>query len=609
MAAQPELGDLPRPASGGFGARTWFVGAVVFALAITAAFASSATSPFLHFDDPLYVVSNGRIQAHGLRALLALWDPREAQLGRFIEYFPLRDTVYWCIWQVFGDSPTAFHITSQAWHLAVSLLVVALGSQLRLSTWACWISGLVFAVHPGHLESVIWISALKDPMYASFLLAAVLCHSRSVERGQRRVSKAALGFLTLSLLSKSMGFTAPVLFWLVERYASTTPAPTREVARRLVIPGIICAVFLVHFLWVAHANDVITPPHGGSWGRHVVVAFWAFTRYLQQAIIPYDFEFNRCFFFPDGARDPRFALAVVVAVAYVIALVRVRGRPLPHFLLAWFVVCLFPVMNILPFPALVADRYLYAPSVAVCFALGIATEFLRWRLRVIVVVLVLCCLGAVTALRGALWHREWLLWQNTADDEACVDAGYPHLYLATALIQEDPRAALESYHRGINSRGFSVLPVGVRCAAYAMASRAALMIGDHLLAQRHIDVATTRCPDQAFVWQFASTVYSAAKNRPLELEAAERAAALSEMLGPQDFGRGAGKPGLPLLWNRAVARFRAGKIDSAAADFLACIEEDRAGFCAMFDAWRVDTAGQEGAAQVVTLVAPACSGR
>ena len=173
------------------------------------------------------------------------------------------------MWHLFGERPTPFHLIDLSFHLATCLLVVALGERLKLSTSASWTAAVVFAVHPGHLESVAWIAALKDPMYTSFLLAAVLCYARSIDRQRRFASPATIAFLTMSLLCKSMGFIAPVLFLLVERLAST-PSPRRVIAWRLLGPSIVCVGFLLHFPWVAHANGVIIPPPRGHLGspRH-----------------------------------------------------------------------------------------------------------------------------------------------------------------------------------------------------------------------------------------------------------------------------------------------------------------------------------------------------
>ena len=584
-----------------FTLRTWLAGSVLLAVLIGVAFASSATSPFLNFDDPLYVVTNERIHAPGLAGFLELWNPHDADTGIFIEYFPLRDSIYWCLWQIFGEHQTPFHLASLASHFSASLLVAALGCQLRLSRWASWTAAIVFAVHPGHLESVAWIAGLKDPMYTSFLIAAVICYARALEERRRFGSIAAIALLTLSLLCKSMGFIAPALFLLVERLSPGQSKP-RDVALRLLPSTLVCLAFLLHFLWIARVNGVIVPPHGGSWTSHTIAALWTFTRYIQQAVVPYDFEFNRCFLFPNGAWDLRFAVGIVVAAAYVMLLIRIRNRRLPFFLLGWFVVCLFPVMNIIPFPALLADRYLYAPSIALCLGLGVLGDRMqRWR-RAMLLAAVVVTLSSVTAARGSLWHRESLLWQNTIDDEACVDSN-SHLNIGNALSKTEPGAALASYHRGMNIPGFADLAPGVRCHAHAAASQAALEIGELPLAKRHVEQATSICPEMEVMWQAASTVYAAANDVPRELDAAERAAALAALPGAV----GAGKPLLRLIWNRGVARFDADRVDDAAADFSTCIRADDVRFCSTFLSWQHHVNDRPAARDRVTaLVGPVC---
>ncbi len=602
------------PETRSFNLRTWFWGGAVLAVVVALTFASSATAPFLTFDDPLYVLGNTPIQTPGLAGIMALWNPRDAELGHFIEYFPARDSIYWVLWQRFGAWPTAFHVANLLFHFTSSILVVALGVRLRLSPGACWSAGLIFAAHPGHLEAVAWIAALKDPMYTAFLLAAVLCYARSIDDGRRLASPATLAFLVLSLLSKSMGFIAPVLFILIEIFAENSMLDIKKIIGRLVLPTLISALFLLHFLWIAKANGVIVPPHGGSWGNHVVFALWGFTRYLQQALVPFDFEFNRCFAFPNGARDPRFAVSIVVVVVYAVALLhlgrRARRRPLPFFLLAWFTAALFPVLNLIPFPALVADRYLYAPSVALALALGWAGDRLRPRLRLPVLVAVVGTLASVTALRGALWHQEWLLWQNTVDDEACPDNGLGHLNVGAALGGHDQRAALQSFHRAFNRPGFGTLDPATQCQAHAAAAQLSLALGDPALARRHVERAISLCPQSAAIWEAATTVYAGTDDAVRELEAAEHAVAFSALPRPQNFGRSDGRPILGFVWNRGLARWQAGKVDAAAADFLSCLQADPAQFCVLYEAWRhSEEAGIDAGAKerVVGIVGPACA--
>ena len=61
--------------------RRGLAGGLALPILIAIAFGSSATSPFLNFDDPLYVVANERIHEAGISGFLELWNPREADTG------------------------------------------------------------------------------------------------------------------------------------------------------------------------------------------------------------------------------------------------------------------------------------------------------------------------------------------------------------------------------------------------------------------------------------------------------------------------------------------------------------------------------------------------
>jgi hypothetical protein len=575
---------------------------VAVVVAVVVAYASSVTAGFVSFDDDLYVTSNSLVQDRGIAGLLALWNPRDALDGTFVEFFPLRDSVYWLVWQLFGRAPAAFHAVNLVFHVAVSLLVGRLALRLGLSSWAAAMASLLFAVHPGHIESVVWIAGLKDPMFATFLLGALVAYARFIDGDGRGFYVGALALLVLSLLCKSLGFIAPGLLLLIEQLRGRGPWPLRLL--RLVPFAVVCLGAVAFFVVVGHANGVIIPPHGGSWRDHTVLALWAFSRYVQQAVIPWDFQLLRCAADPDGWWDHRFFIGLFAVVAFGVALWRARRHRLAFFLLAWFPIALFPVMNILPFPALIADRYLYVPGIAVIFAIALALERLPERLRRPATAATLATLALVTALRGSLWHDEALLWLDVAEDPACQNTPRPELRIADALIDKDPRRALEHFHASMNKAAFAGLPSTTRCGAHATAAGAALAIDDVNLAVRHIEAAIAICPTDPFIWDRASETFSRSGALDRELDAAERAVALSSTPRTSDRGRSNGRTLPGMVWNRGLTRFRAGQVDGAAADFAAAIAEDH-DLCGRYQAWRADTAA-DARAPVEAVVGDAC---
>ncbi len=155
-----------------------------------AVYATSLAVPFIEWDDPLYVTRNPRIQGPGFDGLATVWSPEAAWTGRFIEYFPIRDTAYWLNYQLSGLNPLPYHLTSIAFHVASTLLLFALARQLRFSREVSFWGALLFGLHPIHVESVAWVSGLKDPMFTAFAFLSLLFYGRYLTRRDRGTTRS-----------------------------------------------------------------------------------------------------------------------------------------------------------------------------------------------------------------------------------------------------------------------------------------------------------------------------------------------------------------------------------------------------------------------------------
>ncbi|HTB62261.1 MAG TPA: hypothetical protein VK737_01625, partial [Opitutales bacterium] len=78
------------------------------------------------------------------------------------DFFPLTSTVEWSLWRIFGDHTLPYHLLSLALHLLSAFLIWRLFTRLGLRL--AWLGALLFVVHPLAVESVAWISELKNTL-------------------------------------------------------------------------------------------------------------------------------------------------------------------------------------------------------------------------------------------------------------------------------------------------------------------------------------------------------------------------------------------------------------------------------------------------------------
>ncbi len=159
------------------------------------------------FDDSHIVVHNEAIQSLETLpgALLQPYWPGEYGQGLGL-WRPMATFTYGLEWILWGDNPVLFHLTNILLHAGVTALVVLLLGEI-LPVAAAFVAGLVFAVHPIHVEAVANVVGRGEILAALFFLLAALV----LQRGRRRMGwgrlAAVLFLYTLAFLTKESAIT------------------------------------------------------------------------------------------------------------------------------------------------------------------------------------------------------------------------------------------------------------------------------------------------------------------------------------------------------------------------------------------------------------------
>ena len=248
MPHPPQPLSDPAPARG-----VKLLQAAVIVLAGWLAFAPALHGAWL-WDDAMEVARNSNLRSWA--GLGRIW------LGTMTpDYLPVKSTAEWLGWQLWGGHVFGFHALSLALHLASSLLLWRL--LARLGVRLAWLGGLFFAVHPLTVESVAWISEIKNTLSLPFLLLAMIAYLDYDEaresrppgpEGNRSYAESLL-FFVLALLTKSSGVMFPLVILLYAWWKRDviTPADGRASAPFFVLGlarGLATLAFQQH--WLAH---------------------------------------------------------------------------------------------------------------------------------------------------------------------------------------------------------------------------------------------------------------------------------------------------------------------------------------------------------------------
>ncbi len=169
---------------------------------------------------------------HTWSGLAQIWFTPSALRQYEGHYWPLLYTLFWLEHKLWGLAPLGYHLVNLLLHTGVVLLLWRL--LRRLEVPGAWFAAAVFAVHPLHVESVVWVIGRKDMLATVFYLAAVLAYIRFTEmpRGGRRGGHylLAVALFVLGLLSKSIAITLPaaLLLWHWWRHGRVTLADCRR---------------------------------------------------------------------------------------------------------------------------------------------------------------------------------------------------------------------------------------------------------------------------------------------------------------------------------------------------------------------------------------------
>lgn len=375
--------------------------AVLVAAAAFAVYASALPNAFL-WDDLFLVVGNPAIKRWDALPALFTGDlfPGSVRSGY---YRPLQALTYAVDYRVWGLLPAGFRLTNVAWHAVTAALLYAVGVRVIGVATAALLAALVFAVHPIHVEAVAYVAGRSDPLSAAFMLGAVLAFVRGDRAG--RIVSAGLYFL--ALLAREAALVLPLLLLVVDRIP---PRATRRPLRDYWPYVLVLAAY-----GVLRASSV-TPGAAPATaivplGFRLLTSAEVIVHYLAILVVPLGLHMERVVAPVTSWLDPAALAATAVVAALVAAVVSMRTRAWPVALgVAWFLVALLPVANIVPLATFMAEHWLYVPVMGLCLVLGWAAA--RSATGTAVAVMAIVLFSGLTVRRTMDWRDGRTLYES-----------------------------------------------------------------------------------------------------------------------------------------------------------------------------------------------------
>jgi tetratricopeptide (TPR) repeat protein len=320
-----------------------------------------------------------RVELRPLAGLGRIWvDVTATQ-----QYYPLTHTAFWLMYHAWGTDTLGYHLVNILLHALSATLVAVILRRLKIP--GAVLAAVIFALHPVHVESVAWMTELKNTLSGVFYLAAMLAYLRFDRDRSRRMYVVALLLFVLAMLSKTVVATLPGALLLIAWLQRGTLRWREDVLPVLPFVGVALAGGAAT-VWVEHTIiGAAGEEFGLTAGERVLVAGRAVWFYLGTLLWPA----NLTFIYPrwtisTAAWWQHLYPAATLAVLAILWRVRARTRA-PLAVALFFIGTLFPALgfiDVYPFRfSFVADHFQYLASLGPLAALAAGLAILAGRGR------------------------------------------------------------------------------------------------------------------------------------------------------------------------------------------------------------------------------------
>ena len=387
---------------------SWIAALITFVV-----YLPSLDNDFVTWDDSMYIYANEHIRSFNLD--LIKWAVLDLHAGNWHPVTWISHAFDYAVW---GMNPAGHHLSNIVFHALNTFLVTLLAVRLieiykakkdcrykdtstsdKSALLAGIVTGLLFGLHPIHVESAAWISERKDVLCAFFLLLAALEYIRYVSERESSLSSHGICdgiqskyisvflLFILAALSKPMAITFPVVLlildWFPLQRLETAGGRRRGVLEK--IPFFVVSIVLIGVAFfaqqTAHAVAIRKPIPVMA---KVMNATKGVIEYLINLVWPLDLMpfYSHPYWEHPVLTSARYIMpALAAAVISACCMFLVKRQKMWLAVWAVYVVMLLPVLGLVQIGAQgMADRYMYLPSIGPFLVMGTSIGLIGERI-------------------------------------------------------------------------------------------------------------------------------------------------------------------------------------------------------------------------------------
>jgi len=405
------------------------------------------------WDDEGHVTANPCII--GPLGLKEIWTTSASQ------FFPLVLTTFWVEHALWGLNPLFYHLVNVFMHGACAVVLWRVLRSLQIP--GAWLGAALWALHPVQVESVAWITEMKNTQSCVFYLLTILFFVRWLQtrenpkRGDWNYA-LTLVFSVLAMASKSSTVVLPVVlalcvWWVEGRWQ------WRHLMRLAPI-FLMAVVASAITLWPQTSDAAATadPQFARTWPERVVTSGDAVWFYLGKLLWPHPLIVVYPRWRIDAGQWVSYLpLLAVIVVLFILWLKRESRFRSCFFALSYFLVVLSPFLGLIDQSfwrySFVEDHLQYLACMG---PLALAGAGMVWLAEFIIPgrpwLKSSLCAGLLLVLGMLSWQRAWAyeneesLWTDTLARNSNCWAGYSNL--GFALLQKgQPNEAMAYFQK------------------------------------------------------------------------------------------------------------------------------------------------------------------
>lgn len=371
------------------------------------------SSGFISWDDGDVLLNNKDVHRFDIRAFFTNY-----YVGNYAPFTMLGFAIDWFL---FHGNAAAHHGINLLLHVVNAVLVYQLSQLILKDKAKALLCSLIFCFHPLQVETVAWVSAKNNILYAQFFLGGLICYGRYCLENTRKYYIWSLLLFVAAVLSKPSAICFPLCMILLDYLLKEKPS-IKEVVFNKIPFALLALVLGLVTIYTRTEDKFINENHAYAIHERIGYAGYALLQYISKFLAPV----NLSVIYP-YPQHKLLALILGYAMIAVLAFLCFKlyrsGRKTVWFGLLFFVSNLLLVVQLLPFgEVLTADRYMYLPVLGLAWALASLLPLKEKQVGYLALALMLV-LGTLTFFRTSAWKNSISLYSD-------IIKKYPHSFVA-----------------------------------------------------------------------------------------------------------------------------------------------------------------------------------